>query len=302
MTAASNYIIFQCYGYDRVFHECAFALLSLSRLYPEGLPADTEVWIYTDKPGWFRNFSDCPLPLNYREVDMDTIKKWRGKIDFVHRVKIEILKDFTKDRTGNVLYADTDVVFTRAIDKLFAGIAKGNRYMHIMEGNINEGSNRIFRKLNSHLAAKTNLKINGRPMAELAMWNAGVLGFNTQYNYLLDRVLDFTDSEYPQFPKHVVEQFAFSAFFSEPGDIMAAIPYILHYWNLKEAGTVLSSFFKYFEGRAWNELTHLSKLVQIPVLMQEKINFYQNRSIIDKIRKKQWAPAKQDWAELVKQL
>ncbi len=302
MTTQNNYIVFQCYGNERVFHECAFALLSLSRLYPEGFPPNLQICIYTDKPGWFRNFSDCPLPLNYRELDLETIKQWRGNIDFVHRVKIEILKDFTNDRTGNILYTDTDVVFTRPLDKLFAGIAKGNRYMHVMEGNINEWGNPIFRKLHKYLKSKKYLSVNDMPLFNMIMWNAGVLGFNTMHIRLLNDVLKFTDDHYPEFPKHIIEQFAFSVYFLKPGNIKAAIPWILHYWNLKEAGEILSSFFTYFGGRPWAELMNYSQLIQIPVLMQQKINFYQCRNIVDKIRKKQWLPEIPDWAEMLKQL
>jgi hypothetical protein len=111
---------------------------------------------------------------------------------------------------------------------------------------------------------------------------------------LLDDVLRFTDNEYPKFPKHIVEQFAFSVFFS-PGGISAASPYIIHYWNLKEAGIVLASFFNYFKEKSWGDLVRHSLTVQIPVLMQEKINFYQNRSVFDKLKKENWTPTIPDW-------
>src|ERR1022692_2665780 len=120
-----NYIVFQCYGNEGVFHECTYALLSLSRLYAQGELTNTEIWIYTDNPGWFRSFEGCWLPLHYREIDKATIQQWRGKIDFVHRVKIELLKDFIKDKKGNILYTDTDVVFTHRIDKMLEDIGAG---------------------------------------------------------------------------------------------------------------------------------------------------------------------------------
>jgi len=302
MDQQTNYIVFLCYGNERVFHECVFALLSLSRIYDRGLPDNMQVWIYTDKPGWFRSFKECPLHLNYRETRLDEIKQWRGTIDFVHRVKIEMLKDFSANKSGNVLYADTDVVFAYPVDDVFQALSAGKRYMHIMEGKISEEGNPIFKKLNAHLKTEATLKLNGKPMYEMAMWNAGVLGFNTKDSGLLDSVLDFTDREYPKFSKHVVEQFAFSVYFSQPGDIKAATPYIIHYWNLKEAGAVLASFFNYFKDKSWVELVRYNTLIQIPALMQEKINFYQGRSVLDKIGKKQWVLHVPDWVELIKQL
>jgi len=289
-----NYIVLLCYGHDRVFHECAWALLSLSRLYAPAGPANTEIWIYTDKPGWFREFKDCPLPLHFREVDMALIKQWRGSIDFVHRVKIEILKDLTATRQGNVLYVDTDVLFTHCIDKMLSDINAGKLYMHIMESIVSQERNPVLKKLNNYLG-KENKQLNGKPIRNMAMWNAGVLGFNTRHKALLNEVLAFTDGEYAKFPKHIIEQFAFSIYFQREGEIKAAAPYIFHYWNMKEAGIVLASFFSYFKGRSWSELVALSSLVQISGLMQEKANFFYNRSAIDSLLSKKWTPEIPDW-------
>jgi lipopolysaccharide biosynthesis glycosyltransferase len=302
MAHQTNYIVFLCYGNESTLHECAYALLSLSRLYrPEEL-AGYEIWIYTDNPGWFQNFKDCKLPLHYRTIDTATIKLWRGKIDFTHRVKIELLKDLVKDKTGNILYVDSDAVFTHRIDKVFADIEAGKLYMHVNEGVVSDNGNPILKKLNGHLQKNVSMKVNGKPVHDLAMWNAGVLGFNTKANYLLDEVLTFTDSQYPQFPKHVVEQFAFSVYFQQAGLVKSAASYIVHYWNLKEVRQILSSFFAHFGNSSWDELVRNSQLIQMPVLMQEKGNFYSNRSITKALQKKHWLPAKRDWDEMLKQL
>lgn len=295
-----NYIVFQCYGYDRVFHECAYALLSVSRLYPSGLPGSTTICIYTDKPERFRELGSS-LPLEFRTMDRDIIAKWRGSINFVHRVKIEILLDFTAKHSGNILYADTDVVFTWPPEKMFEDISAGKLYMHIREGKVSDAGNPIFRKLNNYLSSK-QLMLNGSLLHEMDMWNAGVLGFNTNQKTLLDDVLSFTDLHYPRFPKHVVEQFAFSAYLQSAADVKAAAPFIFHYWNLKEAGDVLASFFAHYHGRPWAELVRCSSLVQIPVLMQEKVVFLSNRSFTGTLAGKKWAPAIPDWQQAEKQL
>ncbi len=302
MDKQPNYIVFQCYGNECIFHECAFALLSLSRLYGGGCPANTQIWIYTDNPGWFSTFRNISLPLNFCEIAPANITKWKGSIDFVHRVKIEILKDFTRERNGNVLYTDTDVVFTWPIDYLMKQISSGQLYMHVNEGVVSSRSNPIFAKLDTHLRDNTPMKVNDKPLWDLPMWNAGVLGFDTKYRYLLDDILTFTDTEYPRFPKHIVEQFAFSVFLAHAGTIKTAAPFVLHYWNLKEVRAVLASFFAYFKNHDWNELSEYSGLLQMPVLMQEKVNFLANRDITDKLLKKQWQPAEYNWCEMLTQL
>ncbi|MCD6012095.1 MAG: hypothetical protein K0Q79_1957 [Flavipsychrobacter sp.] len=297
----SDYIVFLCYGYERVFHECAYALLSLSRIHKIEELKNTEIWIYTDKPEWFKEFKDCPLPLNYRQVDEATIKNLRGTIDFVHRVKIEVLKDITCTKEGNILYVDTDVVFANRIEKIFEDIAAGKLYMHIRESKVSDKANPILCKLSNYIEG-AQLKLNGKPLNEMDMWNAGVLGFNTRHKQILEEVLTFTDREYPKFPKHVVEQFAFSVYFQDKDDIKAASPYLFHYWNLKEAGSVLSSFFHHFKNKSWQELVHYSALIQMENLMQEKLVFYSNRRISGIIAGKKWEPHSYNWQELMKQL
>jgi lipopolysaccharide biosynthesis glycosyltransferase len=302
MKRQTNYIVYLCYGNESTLHECVYSLLSLSRLYAPGELTNTEIWIYTDNPGYFEAFKNCPLPLHYRTIDTATIKLWRGKIDFTHRVKIELLKDLTKDKTGNILYVDSDTVFTHHIDIVFAQIQAGKLYMHVHEGIVSDNGNPILTKLNGHLQKSVTQKVNGKPVHDLAMWNAGVLGFNTKYKALLDSVLAFTDSQYAQFPKHVVEQFAFSVYFQQAGLVKAAAPYIIHYWNLKEMRGALASFFSHFKDKSWEELTHYSQLIQMHTLMQEKGNFYSNRSIVHALQKKRWLPVKPDWDEMMKQL
>ena len=296
-----SYIVTQCYGNEGVFLECAFSMLSLSRLYkPEELN-NTEIWIYTDNPGWFKALNST-LPLHYREIDKATIQQWRGSIDFVHRIKIEALLDFTKERKGNILYVDTDIVFTHRMDNVWQEIEAGALYMHIMEGRVSDRSNPLFKKLDTYLRSAQAQQINGKPLYDMDMWNAGVLGFNTQHRHLLIDALRYTDTEFPKFPKHIVEQFAFSVYFQMAGDVRSAVPYALHYWNMKEVRAVFASFFEYFRGHSWEDLTRYSSLLQLYVLVLEKVRFQYNRSFADKLLNKQWQPGQYDWAALAKQV
>lgn len=303
MEPTKSYIVFQCYGNEGTFYECAYALLSIARLYKKEDLASTEIWIYTDNPSFFQSFKNCDLPLHYRKLDAATIKAWRGSINFTHRVKLEMLRDFTSDKDGIVFYLDTDTVLLKRIDDVLNNIRNDEAlYMHLLEGIVSNRENEILRKLDDHLQKSNATAIKGKPINELGMWNAGMLGFDTWYRYLLDEALAFTDTEYPKFSKHIVEQFAVSMCFQKEGNVKSAAPYILHYWNMKEARNVLSSFFSYFSDKTWPELVRYSELVNMHVLMQEKINFLNNRTVVQKLLKKQWRPQKQDWAELMKQL
>lgn len=302
MFPASSYLVYQCYGNESIFHECAYSLLSLCRHHSVDELKELDVWIYTDKPAWFARLNNCPIRLNFREIDKETIILWRGAIDFVHRVKIELLKDVLKDKNGNMLYVDTDTVFINRIDTIFQNIELGNLYMHVMEGNMNEKGNPVIAKLYDFLIKDPDPKYAHLQLTHTAMWNAGVLGFNSSYKQILNDVLSFTDIQYPHYTKHIIEQFAFSAYFQQAGNVKTAAPSILHYWNLKEVRDTLLSFFEHFKDANWNNLIGYSQLIQMPVLMQDKANFYSNRSIHDKILKKKWTPPIPNWEILLKQL
>jgi hypothetical protein len=299
----TTHIVFQCYGQTDIFNECAFALLSLSQLYRPEEFENFQIWIYTDNPEWFlQNFRDCPLPVIYKQLNEQIIKQWKGEIDFVHRVKIEVLRELMLKNAGNILYADTDVVFIKRIDPMLQAIQNGNIFMHVMEGIVSEEGNPILKKLCFYLREQQTIKLSGKPLYDYAMWNAGVLGFHTQYHALLDDILFFTDMVHPEFPKHVVEQFAFSVYFQRAKTLHAAAPYIVHYWNMKELRILLASFFNHFKNKSWDELTELSKMIQVHVIMQEKLSFLQNRSALGKLTKTEWEPKIPDWNLLMQQL
>jgi len=302
-TLSNTYIVFQAYGNQDILNECTFALLSLCDRHNKSALNELEICIYTDRPDYFESFRGCPLNIEYRGVNPTLIKEWRGSIDFVHRVKIEVLRDFTQSHKGSILYLDTDVCFARPLTEIFHKIRDGKLYMHVMEGYVHHSENVLFQKL-SRFITTTTIAVNNETVdipANVTMWNAGVLGFNSKYAHLLEHVLQFTDIVYKQFPKHVVEQFAFSLYFQKM-HLSTAHTHIYHYWNLKELRPLLNSFFDYFKDKNWEELVHMSRLIQLPDYMQQKANFYYNRSTAEKLFKKKWLPKNPDWSLLSKQL
>jgi hypothetical protein len=301
----NSYLVIQAYGDEGIMNECAYALLTLTERHSREQLANMEIWIYTDDPGYFRSFRECWLNLNFRTVDNALISQWKGEINFVHRVKIEVLRDFVKMKQGQVLYMDTDVYFRHSIAEIFQHISLGELYMHTMEGFIHPSENKVFQKLTKYLRTHYPLTVDGEYVYltdHTAMWNAGVIGFNQRYNYLLEKILAFTDKVYKEFPKHVVEQFAFSVYFQQTGPILPAEKAISHYWNLKELRPVLKSFFKYFRGRTWDELVYFTRIIPVKELLQEKHDFYKHRSALERILRKHWEPAIPNWELLSKKL
>lgn len=299
-----SYIVFLCFGDVGFFDECAFALLSISRLYkPEQLPCK-EIWIYTDNPEWFSQFIDCPLPLCFHKITKQEIKEWQGSIEYVYRTKIEVIKNLIHERHGNILYLDTDIVLTHPIDEMLANIENGQAYMHSLEGIINSRATPILGKLDSYLRKNNSKDNNQKSLYDAAMWNSGIIGFNNRLAHIPEAALQLTDNIYPRNHSiRVIEQFAFSIVLQEEGDIRPATPYALHYWNLKEVRIVLASFFNQFTNCCtWDELVQLSGSIQMFEFMMEKLRFEHKRTLWEVLLNRQWVPAENNWEEWKKQL
>jgi hypothetical protein len=297
----ANNIVIQCYGNREVFLECSFLLLTLSRNLHQN-PSPFQVHIYTDNPEWFLSFADCPLPLFFHEINPDILRHWRGKIDFVHRVKIEALLNFCAAYGGNILYLDTDMCALQPIDDIWQQLQLGRSFMHINEGKVGERGNTMLGKLAKFIEASDNIQIKGKKLEECYMWNAGVIGFNSSARPLIDQVKQFTDAVYPDFRKHIVEQFAFSVFFQKSGNLRAAFPYFVHYWGLKEMRRVLADFFTFHHGADWVTLKQNAGAIQPYELAIAKMQYYQHRPVWDKITRKKWQPNLPKWGRVSQEL
>ncbi len=283
------YLLFTCFGDEGHFYECAFALLTLSQTHMgKPLPIG-EIWIYTDQPGWFGRFAGCPLPLHFREITKNDIQQWRGAIDYLYRVKMEVLADFTKQRSGNIICVDTDVIFTQPLDAMIGNIEAGIVYMHTMEGRPNSRATPMLRRMESYFG-KLDFKNDG--YQETMMWNSGVIGFNSlQYNIAPDAIR-ITDQIYPRDHSiRVVEQFAFSAVFQfMSAKLLAATPWVIHYWFIKEIRSVLRSFFTHYQSASWGELATMAAQVQPYELLMAKKAFLKRQSPWSLLRNHQWEP------------
>jgi len=235
-----NYTVYHSYGNVDILNETIYSVASL---YMQKNNFPVNVVIYTDSADYFKKY--LPKEVIYEEIDRNQIKIWRGEIDFVFRVKIEVLIDFCKKYQGNVLYLDSDTIFTGQIDIIFNAIQNGILLMHTNEGRLSLTKNKMFPKHIKHICNYPFQTKSGQItiLPHQEMWNAGVLGFQTANKQILDSVLDLTDTMYYKFPKHTVEQLAFSYFFTSYELLAAAEKQIFHYWNFKEFRQLLKHFF-----------------------------------------------------------
>lgn len=272
-----NYILYQAYGSIDHINECRYSLLKYLAVYNLKPPADTAVVIYTDQPALFESYASFFTGFEMINVDKAQIQQWRGAIDFVHRVKIEVIKDFFTRYSGNLIYLDTDTYITEPLQPLFDGLETGAFYLHEYEGVIDKTMHASFHKWDDFLRTNT-LHYNDKQVdlsGGVKVWNAGVIGLNSNNKQLLDDVLALTDVVYQQFPKHIAEQFAFSYCLQKAGTVKTADTSVVHYWNLKEFRKVLNLFFKRNEEESIPNLVKLCHHINAAEIQQQKNQYEQ---------------------------
>ncbi len=263
-----NYLIYQAYGNPDILNEALFSLLSYLRQ-----PAEATVLLYTDNVAHFRAVLGELPAVAYVPIAPDQWRAWRGDIDFVHRVKIKVLQHAAAHYTGQLLYADTDTVFTQPLATLFAALARGERFMHVSEGRLGDG-NPLNRKINRALQAGGGPALaGGRIAPHTQMYNAGVLGFRCLDAPLLAEVLALTEQLYRRYPKHVMEQLAFSVVWAQAGPVREAAPWVHHYWDLKEIRPVLAELFAPAPAHQLADLQARAAQLDLPALAEGKARF-----------------------------
>ncbi|MBL0355783.1 MAG: hypothetical protein IPP72_02350 [Chitinophagaceae bacterium] len=286
MSAVKNFILFQAYGKEEILAECRFALLQLMQ---HNKPEDICIVLYTDNPTYFeKELAIFHNPI-IEQVALQKITEWRGAIDFVHRVKIKVLQDFFSKHKGNLIYCDTDTSCQQSLSGLFTDIENGVVYMHTNEGLINKRNNIESKKWQRFLMAP--VCISGTQLTDLDkmfMWNAGVIGMNSDKAYLLDQVLAITDAVYPNFPRHTVEQFAFSFTLQKNFTIKAAEDAIFHYWYLKEYRVFLQQFFAIKGKLDLHQQVELLQGCMPQKMMKDKLS-YKKLPLLKKLFAKKWA-------------
>jgi hypothetical protein len=266
-----EYLLYQAYGNVAIINECRYALLRLIKAYSNQPAVPPQVIIYTDKPAEFEMFAG-ELPITLQQVSNEDITGWRGRIDFVHRVKIEVIKKCLTDFPGKIIYADTDTCCLQPLEDVYNSISRQNVFFHQYEGTIDTAAQ--FRKWKKFLLGASIPEVEHPSPLHIQMWNAGIIGLEQSHLPILDEVLSLTDKLYNQFPKHIVEQFSFCYIFQRHNiTISDGTPFFFHYWDLKEFRQLLQHFFTQHKGESMERLVEKSLGISPEKILADKTTF-----------------------------
>jgi len=270
-----NSILYLAHSDLGYINECRFSLLKYLSIYNLKPPGHTAIVVYTDRPQLFEIFIPFFEQFHIEEVTQAQIKAWQGSINYIHRAKTEVIKNFFQQFGGNLIFLDTDAYLTQPIDNLWTEIESGTVYMQQSEGVIDSSKNGEFKKWDNFL--KNNpVQYNNQTFAytpDFEVWNSGLIGVNQRLAPVFDDVLNLIDAIHAQFPKHITEQVSCSYVLQQHATLQPASAYMVHYWNLKEFRKFLNHFFKIYEEESIPNLVKLAHPIDAAAIQKEKETF-----------------------------
>lgn len=239
------HIVYLSHGGRKYHDQTRFSVLTLLHLLLQQQRQDVRIVVYTD------DASQVPAhPLVQAIVlQRSELAAFRGPFDYVHRIKLSVLRRASRELDGALLYVDCDTRWLHLPDALFArlrGEAGGAPVccMHVAEGAFSEQ----FFPDYYHFVQHKQPQLQALGIADtsrLLMWNAGAIGLPAGSTTFFDDAIRVSDYLFTRvMPRNWVEQFALSLVACSRYEMVALDDALHHYWNYSyEAPLYLASFF-----------------------------------------------------------
>jgi hypothetical protein len=224
-------------SHPEIYYQANFSVLSFLK---EKQHIDS-ITIITDKLEFYKNLAEH---INLIPITPETLIAWRGKHDFLWRIKIKAL-ELLALQLGEIpiVYLDTDTFLMGDAEEFRKQLGDA-ACMNVNEGPISALKTKTERKMWKQIKDRT---FGGITISkECAMWNAGVVAIPGQNNLkAISLALSICDDMCEQnVERRLVEQVALSVALAEfyilkPSDI-----WIGHYWGNKPGwNNAITKFF-----------------------------------------------------------
>jgi hypothetical protein len=279
-------LVVQSFGKENEYKRAVFTILSFYA-YCSSSPNETRVILFTDKPNYFQCFLQN-LPVEYVLLSSDKIRQMRGKIDFLHRMKIALIEEAFGMIDGNMLYADSDTFFIADPSFLVRQVSSSKCYMHLLEHEFESlrdlplPAGKTFRAFVSLIESKsfsltdgTTLQVKPRHVS----WNAGVMMLHPTHRRFIPDVYTLTDQFYPPTQNHACEQYAFSIILQENIEVIPCNEVIYHYWY-RVKKQIIDLFLKDKISPAWLKFPLDTRIAEVQTWTQLLPNILDNHVLM----------------------
>ena len=238
-------LLYHAYGNVALHQQVMFSILTFHH-FINGNYDNLKIVVYTDAPDTYKQFVGH-IPIFFELLTAEKLSDYKGVDQFVHRVKVCIIKDCFEKYKENILYFDSDTYFTESPIELFDKIDAQTSIMNSNDYDLNN-ADELYENLDWLLIRRAirdyEYNVNGnmiRIPLTTRMWNAGVIGLSFENKRILDEVLDLTDQIYKNKKVFTAEQFAFSY-------------YLQKYTNMTTSGTIIFHYWPNFIGKYWKNM------------------------------------------------
>lgn len=291
-------IVYLSHGSKKFYDQTRFSVLTLLYLLESANRNDINIVVYTD------NIESVPKheKITCIEIPRRELKSYRGKFDYVHRIKLCTLLRACKEISGPFLYVDCDTRWISLPDHAFGKLREtapnGKKYlvMHANEGKYSESFFPVYYEyIRKHKAELASLGIEN--ISNLYNWNAGAIGVPQNSQAFFETALRVCDHLFTKVkPRNWVEQCAVSLVGCSQYEMFALGDCLHHYWNHGyEAPIYLARFFSELpSGLTVEEMAHacathqwddseLKRLQAMPIHIRKRTHLKWKNSISKRV-------------------
>ena len=233
-------ILYLSHGGQKYHDQTRYSVLTLLAQLIEHDRNDFRIAVYTDQPG--------QLPahdlIQAMPVSPEDLVAWRGPLDYVHRIKLCLLRRALRELGAPLIYVDSDTRWLQIPDAPFAALSGDGSpdpaspgpappspcYLYKIEGAI---SPTCFPQY-FHLLRKCRRRLDTWRVPRdppWTMWNSGTVGIPSRSVGFIDDVLQVTDALLPHVGyRNCVEQLALSLVASGRFKIRPFDAFLEHWW------------------------------------------------------------------------
>jgi len=279
-------LVLQSFGRENEYKRAVLTVLSYYSY--TSLPHDeVKVILFTDMPEYFKAYFN-DLPVEYILLTPEKVKAMRGKIDFLHRMKIAMIEEAFGKLKGNMLYADSDTFFIADPTDMLNKVSEEVSFMHLKEYEFSQlkslslWAGKTFSAFADLIELKAFELPGGRTLKVTpahASWNAGVMFFHPSHARFIPDVYALTDQFYPETGNHASEQYAFSIILSDYTRLSSCDDVIFHYWySVKKQ--IVDAFLKKKFSKEWPFMLLDEKLSEVKKWTRMLPDYMQNHTLM----------------------
>jgi hypothetical protein len=232
-------IVYIVHGSERYHDQARFAVLTFLDLMLKAGRRDIQCLVYSDRP----ELVPAHELVRVFPVSTAEFRQWRGPLDFVHRIKLEVMRRAVGRFGAPMVYLDTDTRWLKLPVEAFLELggqptqaaSRKTLFLHTREGELSPLLHpRYFEALRANRGVGQilgNWKIPGSP--PWAMWNAGAIGVGVGAEAFFDQALRLCDELLLRVrPRTYVEQLAVSLLAARDSTVKPLDHCVHHYWGV----------------------------------------------------------------------